>query len=84
MDQDGFSFEDFNIELGFNPQTQQFSYSRSVHSFRINPEYLELKERGFNQYTSLSIRQTLQPSVPDAPNWHISAFENRLHETETL
>ena len=25
----------------------------------------------------------VNPSVPDAPNWRISAFEMRLRETET-
>ena len=28
-------------------------------------------------------RGTFNPSVPDAPNWRISVFEERLHETET-
>ena len=46
MDQDGFSFSDFDIEVGFNPQTQQFSYSRRVHSYMINPEYVQLKVSG--------------------------------------
>ena len=29
------------------------------------------------------LAQLLNPSVPDAPNWRISTFEKRLHETET-
>ena len=36
-----------------------------------------------NNGISRDIEISVNPSVPDAPNWRISAFEKRLHETET-
>ena len=39
-------------------------------------------ETGMRLYVP-AIPTQFNPSVPDAPNWHITVFEKRLHETVT-
>ena len=46
MDQAGFTFIDFEVEIGLNPITGSFSYVRKIDAFKIHPNYSVMKLNG--------------------------------------
>ena len=56
---------------GFSKINTRYTYFNNLRDLNILLTMAYLSERDCN------------PSAPDAPNWRISVFEKRLHETET-
>ena len=55
---------------------------RLFHGVVRGPRLPEILRSLLHSGGNKKSERIINPSVPDAPNWRISAFEKRLHETE--
>ena len=83
--------DEFNSDEINTDKWNKIDGHRGIFQSKITQK-LEVKHYFYTTGTSRRISflnfftprvRPLNPSVPDAPNWRISVFEKRLHETET-